>query len=71
MMVVVKVDDPSNSSDQPCRNSGCEQRKQWDLGHPGHTHTHTHTHTPTCELTPPRTHSFVTFVTGSPVLVEE
>ena len=43
MMVVVKVDDPSNSSDQPCRNSGCEQRKQWDLGHPGHTHTHTNT----------------------------
>ena len=40
MMVVVEVDDPSNSSDQPCRNSGCEQRKQWDLGHAGHTRTH-------------------------------
>ena len=43
MMVVVEVDDPSNSSDQPCRNSGCELRKQWDLGHPGHTHTHKRT----------------------------
>ena len=41
MMVVVEVDDPSNSSDQPYRNSGCEQRKQWDLGHSGHTRTHT------------------------------
>lgn len=36
---------------------------------PSRAHAHTQTHTR--ELTPPRIHSFVTFVTGSPVLVEE